>query len=423
MTDDADDPRCLRRLVPAILSAAMLYAPAAAWASTDFQPYAAVDVVDDSNVFGRPAGSPPLAAQGISNYGDLMEVVTAGAKTVVGWSQEQWTLGLEGSHDNYDRFTLLDHNEYKLGTALDWRADQVLSGTLSYDQTHVMAPLIDTFATQLLMNTDKLGQAAFRVLFAPEWRLDLTPRYHELDSPLPGYPDFALDEGAGEAALNFLGISRLSAGLRYEYAEGEFHDIIDATRYHQGTQGITVDYQVTGLSAFTLQAGYTSRDSFLAGPTTASSAAAAELAGVAGRTSGVTGSIGYRREISAKTHIRLDLDRAVQSFVAGANSDVVTGGTAEIDWDPDAMFTVQMRYAAEQDSIRGPLLLEDITGRSDHLQTTSLDIIYHFKRQLDIHPYVSYARRSSTYYLANYSATTIGIEIKGHLPEDGAASD
>ena len=63
--------------------------------------------------------------------------------------------------------------------------------------------------------------------------------------PLPQYPDFHLRETWGSAAVEYLGIAKLTAGLQADYVSGVYSGMADATQYHQDSAEFTAAYSVT----------------------------------------------------------------------------------------------------------------------------------------------------------------------------------
>jgi hypothetical protein len=386
-----------------------------ALADVDFSPYATATVEHNSNVFGRPSNDPPVVAGSSFAFGDTIERALAGTVSDFAWGDDDLTVTVEGRHDNYDRFSLLDHNEYRFGGELEWHLTYLLDGTVTYQQSEYMAPLTNTLAVQLSLNREKTAATLIHMNLAPLWRLDLNPKAHELDAPLPPqYPDFHLRDESASATLNYLGISMLTAGVRVGYSEGTYYDIADATHYHQADEGLTADYAVSKLSAFSASVGYTQRTSSLTGQMVSAVPPAGAQAGGVGTTDGLTGSLSYRRNISALTSFSVRAFRNIQSYVAGANAEVDTGGDVSLTWNPDVKFAVSLDYSQSHQTIPGTLEIVGFTNRVDRTQHGDLGVKYFAFPWLTVRPYVSYDKRSSNFELANYSATIVGIDFSAH---------
>jgi len=382
-----------------------------AHALTTFTPFAAVGVEYNTNVFAVPSYLPPFAANGNTALGSAIERYLIGATASFAWERDELRLSAQGERFEYNTFSEIDHYESKLDALFNYHLGPVVDGSLEYTQARYMAPFADILTAQLELNTDKAATGIARILITPEWRLDLRPTWHELDTPLPDFPNFGLRETVGEVALNYLGINRLAAGLMVQYGDGSYHDIVAATRYHQTTEQLTANYAVTGLSSFNGQVGFTQRNSSYVNPSEALGTGA-NVAGLAvGRTTAFTGALGFHRELSVKTSVDLGVFREIDSYVAGANSEVATGGTVKIKWDPDVKISVSLSFKYARDAIQGNLVTADFVDRTDRPMSGLMDLTWKARPWLTFRPYVEWDKRSSNYDLANYTATIYGIEL------------
>jgi hypothetical protein len=388
----------------------MVVSPGAA-AVTSFTPFATVGVDYNTNLFAVPSYLPPFAASGNTALGTAIEHYLIGATASFEWERDELRLSAQGERFEYNRFSEINHYESKLDALFNWHLGPVVDGSLEYAQSRAMAPFADTLATQLELFTDKSATGTARILITPEWRLDLQPKWHEADTPLPDYPDFGLRETSAAVSLNYLGINRLAAGAMVQYTDGSYHDIVAATRYHQISELLTANYAVTGLSSFNGQLGLTQRDSSYVNPSEATGAAA-NVAGLAvGSTSAFTGSLGFHRELSVKTSVDLHVFREIDSYVAGANSEIATGGALHVKWDPDVKVSVSLTYTYANDAIRGNLVTTGFVNRTDRPMSGVMDLTWKARPWLSVRPYVEWDKRSSNYELANYTATIYGIEF------------
>jgi len=405
----------------ATVAAAALLTGAAepALAATFFSPFATVGYEHNSNLFMRPSSAPPFAAQGITALGDTILDYEGGMSGEYDWGPDRLTLDASATRDQYDRFSFLNHYEYLFDGDLDWRLGPVVDGTATLRQSRYMAPFTNTFTTMLLLNTDRTASVEVRVLMTPEWRLDLTPELHELDTPLPGFPDFKLLETIGTAGLDYLGFGKLTAGVLFAADSGRYEEIAAATRYQQREFDLTANYKVSGFSAFSASAGYTSRNSEAnpldSVPAPVGVGAFAGYAGTVGTTSGATGSLTYERQFTGKTSGHLSLFRRVDSYVAGANPEIGTGGEVGVTWKADPKITVSLSYGLTRDQIEGGLIVVNAANRTDRTQTATFDVRYAALSWLTIRPYVNWDKANSTFTLGNYSATVLGVEVTGRL--------
>jgi hypothetical protein len=418
-------PCALRRLgtAAAMLSLAASAQPAAAagpveTAST-FSPYATVSYQHDSNVFTIPGIDPTYAAAGITQLGDSIIDYEAGVDSLLNLGADSLTLDGQATRAQYDRYSFLDQTDYKFHGDYAWHMGSIVDGTVSYLQSRYMAAFTDTLATSLLLDTERTALVAVRVLVTPEWRLDLTPEEHWLDTPVPGFGGFGLRENIGVAGLDYLGFGRLTAGLQFTYDSGRYTGIEDATRYDQRSEDLTASYRVGAFSTFKAEAGYTTRDSE-ANPADSIAAPPGSpiftgYAGMVGTTSAATGALTYQREITGKTSASLVLFRRVDSYSAGANPEIGTGGALGVAWKADAKITVNLAYNLEEEQIKGGLIVIDASNRTDRTQTAQLAIRYQALSWLTIRPYANWQRATSTFTLGNYSATIVGVDVTARL--------
>ncbi len=399
---------------PLALAAACSLTISRALAAVDFNPFATLDVAHNSNVFARPADDPPFADTGNRRLGDTIAQYLAGATADFAWQAQKLSLTAQGSRFQFDRFDQLNHYESKWGGNFDWRAATMVDGNLSYSQNRAMGPLADTLSEQLEIQTERLGSGTVRVLITPRWRFDLKSLWHELESPLPSYPEFGFKEARASGTLNYVGIDKLTAGLRGEYLDGAFHHIVGATSYRQSTAELVASYAVTDFSSFDAEAGYTRRRSTLVNPDDAL-LPGLSAAGLAGTDTTFTGSLGFRRQLSVKTNVGLRVFREIDSYVAGANSEVGTGGEANVKWEPDVKLALTARYRFTRQQIQGAVAISDFAARSDTARHAEIGLEYHARRWLTFRPYALYDERTSNFHDANFSATVVGIDFTAQL--------
>lgn len=388
-------------------------------AVTNLAPYVTTGIEHDSNVFDVPSSMPPFALKGDDALGDTIERIVAGSTADFRTGQNDVGLDGEFRYFWYDHFTTVSHSEFTLGGHVEWHFGPVFDVYASYNFNRYMAPFAQTLVSQLEIDTDKTGLVTLRTLITPEWRLDLTPKEHDQTLPLPGYPDFSLHEKWASAAINYLGIARTTAGLGVDYVDGEYSHIVAATKYDQETVALTALYKVTGLSDFNGQLGYTQRNTEAnpggslpfngPGPIPPGFVG---FAGAVGKTSSVTGRIFYDRQLTAKTGVSIGVFREVDSYVAGANAEIGTGGEIEVRWDPDVKFSVELNLRTEEDKFPGAVATQQaFNNRVDVVRNAQLQVKYFALDWLTIHPYFNYLVRTSNFAQASYSATTLGIDM------------
>jgi hypothetical protein len=394
------------------LVGASLLGPSAR-AAVDFRPLATIDVSHNTNVFARPADQPPFPETGNTALGDTITQYLVGAIAEFTWMRDKLSLTAQGSRFDYNHFGELNHYDSKFGGSLDWRLGTILDGNVGYTQSRLMGPLADTLADQLEIQTEKQGTATVRLLITPRWRFDVKPVWHDLESPLPAFPQFGFKETSVTGTLNYVGIDKLTAGLRWDYLDGSFHHIVAATKYRQTTAELVANYAVTNFSTFDAEAGFTRRNNSLVNPQDA--VALGLAAAPAGTNSAFTGALGFRRQFSSKTSASVRILREIDSYVAGANPAVSTSGEATVKWEPDFRFSFVALYRLGRQAIQGAVANSDFTTRSDTARHAELAVEYHALYWLTFRPYALYDKRTSSFHDANYSATIAGIQFTAQL--------
>jgi hypothetical protein len=413
MTENAAGAARMRAMTLLLTGAWVLIGASESLASVDIRPLASVSVLHNSNVFARPSDQPPFASSGNTELGDTIERYLVGATADIGIGRDKLSLSAQGSRFEFNRFDQLNHFETRFGGDFSWQLGSMLDGSLDYSQSRLMAPLADTFSETLQIQTERIAKGSVRLLVTPQWRIDLNPGWHELESPLPQFPEFGFKEGGGAVSINYVGINRLTAGLREDILNGSYHHIVAATRYHQNTTELTANYAITNFSSVESQVGYTQRHNSLVNPDEAANVPT--TGGVIGRTSAFTGSLGFRRRISVKTSVHMSVFREVNSYVAGANAEIGTGGDIGARWDPDVKISITADYRYTRQAIQGGLAISGFETRADTARHAELGIDYHALRWLTFRPYAVYDRRSSNFHEANFSSSVFGIDITAQL--------
>jgi hypothetical protein len=125
--------------------------------------------------------------------------------------------------------------------------------------------------------------------------------------------------------------------------------------------------------------------------------------------------LGFHRQLSVKTSLRLNVFREVDSYVAGANSEIATGGDANITWDPDVKFSLAAHYRQTTQSIKGTLAIANFLNRTDHSHLAEFYVKYHIRQWLTLRPYVSRDQRTSNFDQANFTSLVVGVDLTAQL--------
>lgn len=396
-------------------AALLALAPArVALADVDLVPYGSVAYEYNSNVFDLPedrqaaklagidavslAGlldPPQPVASGDGQRSDHLLRYIAGVETGFAWSDQKLRGLAEGRRVRFSHFDYLDHDEYLLGAGLDWRW-KAANGALDYRLERRMAPFAERRSTALAIERERLGTGRFDLDYNPEWRFESVLRTRNLDSPLPGFPDFSLTENSVGVAAKYIEIDALAAGALIEYLSGEFSGVPGAHSFHQESIGVTAAYTIPQLSLMSAELGYTRRTE----------------EGSSGGLSGLTGLFAYHRQFTGKTSAGGQLFRRISSYAGGASGVRDTGAQVDFGW----LATEKISVAAVYRWTRS--VFDESSGgsqRSDDLQSASLKSTYHALTWLALRPYVSYEERNSNVDVVDYKATIVGLELQARF--------
>ena len=326
------------RFVGLLLPLALGTWPFASFAQLAVTPHAAIDAEHNSNVFDlSSSGAAPVGKNGPA-FGDTIIGSRAGIDGTYTLGSAEYLCRGEYRRFQYNDFTSLSHNEYTVTGGLNWKlgsARWTASSTTS-TSSGWCSSWIWRHRRTLILETENRIHASANVQISPEWRLENALKDRTLDSPRTDIPGLSLREDSIHEGLRYLGVANLAAGIDAEYLSGTYrHDPTALNpKYHQITVGLAGTYVLSGLTNFNGAIGYTHRSD----------------AAYSGGQSAVTGNLGYKRNLTGKTSIDLEVNRAINSYLT-------TGGT-EIDTS-----------AAVRP--RGKLPIEPPSGLAIHTPTAS----------------------------------------------------
>lgn len=366
-------------------------------ADINLMPYASGRTLYDSNVFALSSANQAVLQNGDPRRSDTVFRYAAGADASFLWNRQEVYGFAEGRRFNYLHFNQLDHDEYTLSGGSNWVISNALGGSVNYRQDRRMASFADRTTTQLEMEAERTLLARLDVKVSDEWRLDGGFKLHGLDSPLPGFPLFALDEHSGNMRIRYVGRGKLGVGLYTEYLEGDYRGVPDEGRFRQATAELTSTYAVSGLSDFDAKVGYSQRKSQIE---------------QGGDVSGLAGTLAYKRSFTGKTSGNVQIFRRINSYVAGATSVVETGATVALRWQPSSTISVSPDYSWIETGYRGTSAPgSSFPSRRDHYQTAGISINYEARSWLSIRAFGQAQDRNSNIVLDSFNESQIGIEF------------
>ncbi|MDP8985373.1 MAG: hypothetical protein M3N97_10060 [Pseudomonadota bacterium] len=386
------------RFVGLMLPLALGTWPMASLAQLAVTPHAAVDAEHNSNVFDLPSsGAAPVGRNGAA-FGDTVIGSRAGFDGTYTLGQQSFFAAGEYRRFQYNNFTSLSHNEYTAAGGLNWKLDRLMEGKLDYLHEQRMVQFMELAASQnLILETENRTHASANVQISPEWRLENSLKDRSLDSPRTDIPGLSLREDSIHEGLRYLGVANLAAGLDAEYLSGTYrHDPTALNpKYHQITVGLAGTYVLSGLTNFNGAIGYTRRSD----------------AAYSGGQSAVTGNLGYKRNLTGKTAIDLEVNRAINSYLTTGGTEIDTSAAASATWQATYRATVRLGYAFT--SSKFPQSAYGGLGtRVDHFQTSNAEADYLILHWLTVRAYARYVTRSSTQGLYGFNGTVYGIEFQ-----------
>ena len=378
--------------------AAWVIWPSVAAADFTAVPQGSIRYEHNSNIFAVSPGDPLLVAQGDSTRGDSTETYQVGVALNGAWGLQRLTANVEGREITYGHYTRLNHSEYLGDVDFHWTLDSRLDGNFDIHRDHSMAQFMNRESTQLEVDTNQDARANLNFKFAADFRLEAGIVNHDTHSPLPGFPNAAIIENTERLALRYLGVSNLTYGIEASRLEGKFSDSVSPSTYTQDNADFVFSYSVGSFSKVNGSIGYSDRKSDAAVSTN----------------SGITGSIGFSRQLTGKTSITGQLSRLINTYVVGGGTEIDTSANLGANWAATSHITVTANVSHTH-SAYGQQATSDVVdaGRSDQYSAVNLSVSYQILRWLSLRPYGRYETRHSNKAQFTYDGSIVGIELHG----------
>jgi len=172
--------------------------------------------------------------------------------------------------------------------------------------------------------------------------------------------------------------------------------------YTQNSGEFKLNYAVSGSSKLNAGIGYTRR----------------VQSGNEGSVSGVTGELGYNRQLTGKTSLNVQLIRAVNSYVASGGSEIDTTASVGLVWQATYKVGVNLDGSYTRSAFVGQAIPNSVAnGRVDRSKAATLSVKYQALRRLQLRGYLKSQSRSSAVNEFDYNDTIIGVEVKWHWRE------
>jgi Putative beta-barrel porin 2 len=348
------------------------------------------------NIYDLPAGV-VVPSTNDTRHGDNITTYTGILQTSYGWRQDSVYLDLNGSDLRYDRLSYLDHTEYAFDGGLKWALDgNAVNGTIDVSRSRSAVPFYTLIQQQqqVVLMTQQRELATLSFLMTPDWRISTDVHKSNVDAPVAGANNLSNSETGGGLQLTYVRAAKLTGGIAASYSTGDYGGVAAAlaTSYRQETLDLTSTYTVTARTAFSGQVGYTRRLSDSNSDST----------------SGVSGSLNYRRTLTSKTSINLLVSRAVASNITNTSAELDTIASVNVNYAATYKMTLQAGYNVTKRYLPGQGIPIG-TDRNDRQQFATFGMDYQWLRWLSIRAYANYQTRSSDAAGADFNATVYGI--------------
>lgn len=350
---------------------------------------------NNSNVFNLESG---VSQPGATNHRGADSFLAYGAAFDLRylWSKQELYASASTTQFNYQRFSELNHDDYKFETGLNWVLGHLLDGNVDVRRTRTMVPFFDLTGTTLSLQTEQRETALVGLKVTPEWRVEGSAYTDTIDEPIPLAPNLRAKESSGTATAKYLGIAGFTSGAYVGYRSGSFEGTNGTLNpdYHETSEGLVATYQ-SSRSTMDGQIGYSRRTS-----TTGTD-----------NTSGVTGKFKLKDQLTPKTDIAIELGRAINSYLLNAGSEIDTSAGVTANWQATYKLQVSLGYTYTYRDYPRQGNNPVGSNRIDHQQYATLGVDYRPQRWIIIRPYSNITVRRSDYIGANFNSTVFGVYV------------
>jgi exopolysaccharide biosynthesis operon protein EpsL len=321
-------------------------------------------------------------------------------------SRQRILLDAQIEHQEFDRFSILNHDPYRLGAAWKWVAGPQWSGDIGYSRRRYLANLGEIQAPIKDLITEDRAFASAGYMVTPRWRVRGAADWTEWDHSDPTRITLDNRTTSVTAGLDYVTPPGNSVGGQVKYSEGEFPNqqvvagsFVD-NRFKEWETSAVAHWAVTGKSVLDARLGYTSR----------------EHDQVPQRDfDGATGRLSYDWFVGPKTPLNFSLWREIQSVAEVSASYVLnTGWSIGPSWAPTEKLVFHAKYLREDRDYRGDpgFILTGGPQREDTLKGISLAAGYAPRRNIELAVSVVRGDRDSNVFGRDYDYTTVAANAK-----------
>lgn len=363
-------------------------------------------VMRDSNIFRLSDSTNPQTAIGSTEKSDTIYRAGAGLKADIPVSRQRILLDAQIEHQEFDRFSILNHDPYRLGAAWKWVAGPQWSGDIGYSRRRYLANLGEIQAPIKDLITEDRAFASAGYMVTPRWRVRGAADWTEWDHGDSSRTTLDLRTTSATAGLDYVTPQGNSVGGQVKYSDGESpnQQVVPGSfvdnRFKEWETSAVMHWAVTGRSIFDGRIGYTNR----------------EHDQVPQRDfDGATGRLSLDYFVGPKTPLNFSAWREIQS-VAEVNASYVlsTGWSIGPSWAPTEKLVFYAKYLREDRDFRGDpgFILTGGPQREDTLKGFSLAAGYAPRRNIELAVSVVRGDRDSNFFGRDYDYTTVAANAK-----------
>lgn len=356
----------------------------------------------NSNVFDLNTGVPLSTGASDTRRGDTSFAYGARFDLDYLFGRQHFFASAGTTEIDYQRDTQLDHDDYRLDAGLNWTIASLLNGKVEITRSRAMVPFYDLAGTTLSLQTVQREEAEAGLAVTPEWRIEGQTFTSKLDEPLPQAPDLSLTETSGKITVRYLGLTRLTGGWFVSYDSGSYQGSEGSANpdYRQASTGIVTTYR-SPRSTLDGSLGYSRRTS----------------ATGTDDTSGVTGNLRLREQLTVKTSVVFELGRDIQNYVLNTGSEIDSTIGVSASWQATYKLGVTLGYKYIYRDYPGQGNNPVGSERVDIQNSATLAIDYRPREWISIKPYANLLWRISNYIGGEYNATVFGLSVTIQTPD------
>jgi hypothetical protein len=352
----------------------------------------------NSNVFDLPSGGVVQPGTDEFRRGDTFLAYGGEFDGNYSLGRQEFYATASTKEYHYQRFTELDHDDYKLDAGVNWKLGDLLDGKLDIARSHTMVPFFDLSGSALLLSlvTEQKETAQVGLKLTSNWEVVGSAYTSKSEQPIAGAPNLQLIQSSGSTSIEYLGITGLTSGLTAGYLSGDYSGstVTADPSFSQSTVGLLAKYKISR-ATFDGQVGYSRRTSETG----------------TDNTSGVTGLLDLNYQLTPKTSFAAKIDRTINSYFLNVGSEIDTEAGVGVNWQATYKLAVTIGYTFAYRDFPGQGNNPVGSNRVDIQQTATVNINYQPQRWLTIGPYANVQSRISTFIGGEFSATVFGVMV------------